>query len=429
MTDNGQDVGSLTPAARTDYAVRAVRCDHRADDEAVYEALARATAPLARSWARLGKARKIAVKLNQDFPKKLRVIWRGRRRQLVCDAVARALFRLLRERTDAELVCVDAGFWQVHHHAEVAETMSIGPILREFDVRYVDGSQPPNRTCRVPGGGRMFREYTMVTELLDADALVSVAKMKNHKLMGITGCLKNLFGLMPGTPWGRPRRYYHHLVRMPYVLADIGRILDPALNVVDGLVAQAGMEWNKAEALGRVMDTLIAGDHAVATDACMAHLMGHDPTTDWLTQPFLRDRNALLVAAEGGFGTVDLDRIDFASEPAPREPGVFYCHEREPLDLRVSWRRTMCEEALRYRDNRDKFKEYTGQYVLLQDGEVRWHSADGQLRQSRSRLSGNRPEHALFFKYVDPAETEGEHDEVYEQALAHLETIGRHQNA
>jgi len=30
---------------------------------------------------------------------------------------------------------------------------------------------------------------------------------------------------MPKQPLGRPRWYYHHLVRMPYMLADIGQIL------------------------------------------------------------------------------------------------------------------------------------------------------------------------------------------------------------
>ena len=56
----------------------------------------------------------------------------------------------------------------------------------------------------------------------------------------MTLCLKNLFGLMPIQPAGRPRHYYHHLVRMPYMLADLGRIYNPALNILDGLVTQAG---------------------------------------------------------------------------------------------------------------------------------------------------------------------------------------------
>ena len=54
------------PAPTPTYTVRAVHCDHTADDEAVYQALRRATAPLDAAWARLGRAKTIAIKFNQD---------------------------------------------------------------------------------------------------------------------------------------------------------------------------------------------------------------------------------------------------------------------------------------------------------------------------------------------------------------------------
>ena len=95
----------------------------------------------------------------------------------------------------------------------------------------------------VPGGGQMFRQYALPQGAMDVDAFVSVQKLKNHAFMGVTLCLKNLFGLVPQEPQGRARQYYHHLVRMPYVMADIGCIFDPALNVIDALVSQAGREW------------------------------------------------------------------------------------------------------------------------------------------------------------------------------------------
>jgi hypothetical protein len=53
---------------------------------------------------------------------------------------------------------------------------------------------------------------------------------------------------------------------------------------------------------GRVGDCLIAGDQITATDACAAHLMGHDPASDWPTPPFRCGRNHLLMAAQGGLG-------------------------------------------------------------------------------------------------------------------------------
>jgi hypothetical protein len=228
---------------------------------------------------------------------------------------------------------------------------------------------------------------------------------------------------MPRYPHGRPRQYYHHLVRMPYMLADLGRIFRPTLSIVDGLVAQAGMEWGDGEGLGRVCDTLMAGDHPVATDACGMHLMGFDPQGDWLSDPFHRDRNALLVAAESGYGTVDLDEIDFTSEVDPQPAGTFFATTRgDSFERIVSWRRTMCEQALYYRDHRDQFVDaYADAFILLQMGEVKWHSPEGRVTVSRRKLAGDHPNQAMFFKYVDPEEREGEHFEVYERALEDLE--------
>lgn len=43
----------------------------------------------------------------------------------------------------------------------------------------------------------MFRKYQVMEACAEADKLISVALIKNHAFMGVTGCLKNL-GLMPG---------------------------------------------------------------------------------------------------------------------------------------------------------------------------------------------------------------------------------------
>lgn len=411
--------------------VRAVHCDHHAADDAVYEALVRATAPLSRAWEKLESARRIAVKFNQDWPIDEVITYAGRRQQLVADSVARATLRLLRERTDAEIVCVDVSYHVMYGVREsIAETTTLPHVLEEYGVPLIDGTQSPCVKVGVPGGGQMFEEYAMLPDVVDADpggdsrrtsAVVSVAKMKNHAYMGVTGCLKNLFGLMPSGPVGRSRHYYHHLVRMPYMLADLGRMVDPALNIVDALIGQAGSEWGNGEGMAREVNGLIAGDQVIATDAVVTHLMGHDPRADWLTPPFHRDRNAILTAAEGGFGTVDLDQIDLVSEPAPQPEGTFFAKQWDDLETVVTWRRTMCEQALFYRDHADDFVDkYAGEYILLQDGEVKWHAEDGMIRVSRRKLAGKHRNHAMFFKYVDPEEREQEHFEVYEQALAHI---------
>ena len=50
----------------------------------------------------------------------------------------------------------------------------------------------------------------------------------------------------------------------------------------------------------------------------------------------------------------------------------------------------MCEQALLYHGNRRDFERYAGEYILLQDGQVRWHSPAGTIRESRRALAGPR---------------------------------------
>ena len=410
----------------SDYRVRAVHCDHLAEDEGVYEALKRATDPLDKAWARLTPAKKIAIKFNQDYDPERVPTFEGMRQQLVSDKVARAVLRLLRERTDAELFCVDTTVFKRDLEDGARFSTQLASVLEEFDVPYINADGPPQAVYEVPGGGQMFARYVLPQRLMQADELVDVQKMKNHAFMGITLTLKNLFGLMPQPPHGKPRHYYHHLVRMPYMLADLGQLYDPALNIIDALIGQAGMEWGHGRDAGRIVDTLVAGDHPVTTDTCGAYLMGHDPMSDWLAEPFHRDRNPLLVAAEGGYGTVDLNAIDFESEVEPQPEGTFYTVMTDSLETVISWRRTMCEQGLYYRDHlRELSGKYAGEYILLQDNEVKWHDPDGAIRVSRRQLAGGNPDHAMYFKFVDPEETEGEHYAVYESALAQLRTLDR----
>ena len=405
----------------TSYRVRAVRCEHTSSDEEVYRALKRATDPLDRAWERLAKARRIGIKFNQDGTPGRVVMRHGHRQQLVSDPVARATLRLIRERTDAEIFVVDVGVERLGPSGTRLECTTILPILEEFGVPSIDGTVEPVGWAPVPGGGLLFGSYPLPASSLEADAFVSVQKLKNHRFMGVTLSMKNLFGLVSLPPDGRPRPYYHHLVRLPYVLADLGRIYDPALNILDAMVCQAGEEWGPGDH-ARDCNTLIAGDHTVATDACATHLMGHDPAADWPGQPFIRDRNHLLISARSGFGTVDLNEIDFVSElPAPI--GEFFTLEFDPHETVRNWLETTSEQGLYYAENREAIvSRHAGSYILLQMGEVRWSDPSGRINVSRRQISGDNPDQGLWLKYVDPGESEAERFGVYQDTLNQLRT-------
>ena len=414
-------------SSTSQYRVRAVQCDYRASDEEVYQALKRAASPLSASWKKLKRAERITIKFNQAWPPDRLVYLEHQLQELVDPVVARATLRLLREETDAEIVCTEISTSAGHRDGlNAIDTITLLPVLKEFGVEFAEGNEPPHTVAKVPGGGLMFDQYLLPESVVDADgggktAFVSVQKLKNHKFMGVTLCLKNLFGLTPMTPLGRSRQYFHHIIRLSYVLADLGRIIQPALNIIDGLVGQSGQEWGGD---GRICNTLVAGEQVIATDACGTHLMGHDPLIDWPNQPFLRDRSSLLIAHQNGFGTAKLDEIDFQSEvEAP--VASFATNVIDPSETVLAWRRSTCEQALYYRDHAAEFvAKYAGEYILLQDGEVRWHDADSSIQRSRRDLAGANAQSAMWFKLVDPEEPEGEHFEVYEQCLDQLKELG-----
>lgn len=396
------------------YAVRAAHCDHRASDEEIYETLKRITDPLTRSWEKLQKAKKIVIKFNMMKNPDGVYYFEGRRRELVDDAVCRAVLRLLRERTTAEIVATDTNPYAPDQL--ITSEFNYKHHLDDFGIRIVDSNAPPFATYEVPGGGNMFDRYRLSACFKDADEVISVAKMKNHAFMGITLCMKNLFGLPPFTrPNGRARTYFHHAIRLSYVLPDLGMITNPCLNIIDALTGQWGREWGGE---GRIGDALIAGDQITATDACGATLMGHDPASDWPTPPFRRDRNHLLVAAKRGFGTVDLNEIDFVSDlTAPL--AEFNTEQDEAAEIIATVRETACEQGLFYRDHQkalvDRFRD---NFIYMQDGEVVWHGPDPAKIQSHRDFAGKKPGSALWLKLVDPDEREGERFEVYEDCLS-----------
>ena len=147
------------------------------------------------------------------------------------------------------------------------------------------------------------------------------------------------------------------------------------------------------------------------------HLMGHDPQSDWPTPPFKRDRNHILIAAQRGYGTVNLNEIDWESEvTAPL--AEFDSVETDTPETVANWRRTTCEQGLVYQENqRELIDRYRDNFIYMQGGEVVWSGPDPSNLGSRRQLSGEKKDSALWLKLVDAEEHEGERFNVYEECL------------
>jgi uncharacterized protein (DUF362 family) len=122
---------------------------------------------------------------------------------------------------------------------------------------------------KVPLNGLLFKELEMSRTYLEADYLISFAKLKTHSMQVISGIMKNQFGALPE----KLKVVYHpHLAEAIY---DLVRVRPPDLCLVDGLIAHEGP--GPVSGLPRLMRLIIAGTDAVATDHVCARLMGINP--------------------------------------------------------------------------------------------------------------------------------------------------------
>jgi uncharacterized protein (DUF362 family) len=160
----------------------------------------------------------------------------------------------------------------------------------------------------------LLKELYLPKTILSADVIISVPKMKTHKLAGITLSMKNMFGVLPGMKYGWPKNTLHWN-GIPLSICEINGTIKTHYSIIDGIV---GMEGH-----GPIMGTakkagvLVMGANALSVDATAARVMGVDPArVDYLVMAqtiklgSLRSEN-IGVAGE----TLEKFRTDFVLDP------------------------------------------------------------------------------------------------------------------
>jgi uncharacterized protein (DUF362 family) len=163
--------------------------------------------------------------------------------------------------------------------------------LRDHRVRFVDLNQ--DDVAMVPLRSRYtgLASLAFPLELLRADVIVSMPKLKTHHWAGMTASMKNLFGTVPGAVYGWPKNILHaHDIDASIV--DLTATLRPHLSIVDAVTAMEG----DGPIMGRPrhMGFVAMGRDLVAVDATCARIIGLDPARI----PYLRTAATFLGNAE-----------------------------------------------------------------------------------------------------------------------------------
>lgn len=207
-------------------------------------------------------------------------------------------------------------------------------------------------------GGFIYTGFDWNQRFEKTDVLVSLAKLKQHACAGVTGAVKNYFGIAPtslygneaptenpkdhrtamfhdgrkrvpaGVPAEVPNDVHNANYRVPRIVADLFGARPADLNIVDGIRTIRGGEgyWNRGVAIVEPK-VLLAGRNGVSTDAVATAVMGFDPQAPHGKPPFPGD-NHLRLLASVGVGTNDLSRIEIAG--LPLKEAVFPFQAKRP---------------------------------------------------------------------------------------------------
>lgn len=171
----------------------------------------------------------------------------------------------------------------------------VDKVAEKWSVKMIDLNEDEFVEINPPKAVALKKVKIAKTAL--ESTIVSVPKLKPHRLTGVTLSLKNIMGVIT------PKAAMHS--RLSQKIADLVSVIGPRVAVIDGIIAGEGHETsgNPVE-----MNLVIAGTDPVAVDAVGAAVMSIPP----------EKVKHLRIAEEKGLGTCHLDRIQILGEPVEK---------------------------------------------------------------------------------------------------------------
>ncbi len=188
-------------------------------------------------------------------------------------AVARAIVRAI-QSIGATPILADSpgGPFTRGMLSGVYETCGIKAVAEETGCVLNDDF---STTTRFFEEGQAARHLDLLGVLDHVDAVITVGKLKTHGLTTMTGCVKNLYGLVPGTTKVEYHARYQDVALFSNMLLDICACVKPCFAILD---AVEGMEGEgPSGGRPRMIGALIGSRNAHAADAVGARLIGLRP--------------------------------------------------------------------------------------------------------------------------------------------------------
>jgi uncharacterized protein (DUF362 family) len=185
----------------------------------------------------------------------------------------------------------------------VARKCGIMQVVEETGARFAsfEESVPVNLATGT------FHHLEVAREALEADVIINLPKLKTHQMMGYTGAVKNLFGLVVGM-----RKARLHLQAgtdkafFALMLLELAERFKPALSIMDAVVGMQGNGPGSGDPVQ--LGALLASPHPVALDTVATAMVKLPEQRVWTQR----------VARQTGRQGVDLAAIEQLGVPLAR---------------------------------------------------------------------------------------------------------------
>lgn len=190
--------------------------------------------------------------------------------------IVRAVIKLVQEAGGEVSVGDSPGIGSPEN---VARKSGILAVVEETECRFV----PFETSVTIHPQNGTFHQFEVAREVLNADVIINLPKLKTHQMMGLTCGVKNMFGAVVGLR--KPRLHLQAGTDKAFfalMLLELCEALAPALTIVDAVIGMEGEGPGSGDPIQ--IGALLAGSHPQAIDTVATELVGMQASQVWTQQ-------------------------------------------------------------------------------------------------------------------------------------------------
>jgi uncharacterized protein (DUF362 family)/NAD-dependent dihydropyrimidine dehydrogenase PreA subunit len=162
---------------------------------------------------------------------------------------------------------------------QVARRCGILAVIEETGAEFA----PFSESVHVRPQGSTFHQLEIARDILDADVIINLPKLKTHQMMGLTCGVKNLFGAVVGMR--KPRLHLQAGADKAFfalMLLELAEHIAPALTITDAVTAMEGDGPGSGDPIH--IGALLASRSPLALDTVACELVGMRQQDVWTQQ-------------------------------------------------------------------------------------------------------------------------------------------------